>query len=373
MRISKSVLRWLSAGICCLVFLLAAPTVVADTGTYGISDYLVTLEPQSSGQVKIIVEQQWEVLSGDIPWITVGLPNNNFSVLSHSGAASKVSAANSSGFSGVRVDLDKDYKAGETFGIRFTVLQNNLLERLTSQKKWRINYTPGWYDRASIDHLQISLVSPVDFQTYSSVVPLQTSVKDNVITWDKFNVSPGGRFNIVVESTDGSFLSATTTNNSQSNPFDWTFVIIFGIFIVLGLLIFWGARKAKQNRIARINKEAGIIEEEMAEDPKKKKEIEEGFKEYVDKKKIEPDEEGQYYDQSQGTYINPAIWAAMIINQQNDNRTGGVSSCACACVACACACACACAGGGAAGCSRKSLHECSKCSVFKDRISKTSA
>ena len=110
----------------------------------------VTLEPQSNGQVKITYEQSWKVLSGDIPWITVGLPNSNFTVGSSSGALTKVSAANSSGFSGVRVDLDKDYLPGQTFDIKFTVLQSNLLERLTAEKKWRINYTPGWYDNASM-------------------------------------------------------------------------------------------------------------------------------------------------------------------------------------------------------------------------------
>ncbi len=138
MRVSATVLRRLSAGIFALVFLLLAvvPVLAADTGTYGISSYTITLEPQSSGQVKISVEQQWKVLSGNIPWVTVGLPNDNFSVENYSGAASKVSTANSGGFSGVRVDLDKTYLPGQTFTFQFTVLQSNLLERLTSEKKW---------------------------------------------------------------------------------------------------------------------------------------------------------------------------------------------------------------------------------------------
>jgi len=97
-------------------------------------------------------------------------------------------------------------------------------------------------------------------------------------------------------------------------------------------------------------------------------EVEKGFEKYVEKKKIQPDAQGRYYDRGYGDYITPAIWAAIISNQINRTqasqprtnvRPGCVSSCAC--VSCACACACACAGGGAAGCSRKSLHECRAC------------
>jgi hypothetical protein len=115
------------------------------------------------------------------------------------------------------------------------------------------------------------------------------------------------------------------------------------------------------------------IEEEMLRNNSKKRKIEKGFKEYVNKEGIEPDETGRYYDPSYGDYVTPTIWAAVIAPQIIHSSTHNVpppppggghggGGCACACVACACACACACAGGGAAGCSRKSLHDCEACS-----------
>jgi hypothetical protein len=376
MRISASMLRRLSSGIFVLAFLLLAVIPAgADTGTYQISDYVITLEPQSDGQVRITVEQQWQVLSGDIPWVTVGLPNENFSIENYGGAVSKVSSSNGNGFFGVRVDLDKDYKPGQSFEIRFTVLQGNLLERLTSDKKWRISYTPGWYDRASIDHLQINLVSPVDYQTYTSVSPMPSSVNNNVITWERLNLSPGSQFNITVESTDGSFLSASVpTGSSQGNGLGIWFYVIVAVILIVGFLVFWGIRKNRQFIDARNKESVRSIEEEMAADKKKREEIEKGFEGYVEKKNIEPDAQGRYYDRSYGDYITPAIWAGVIASQFNRQqtpqpgsgfRTGCVS---CACVSCACACACACAGGGAAGCSRKSLHECRTCSILKGKM-----
>jgi hypothetical protein len=364
----------MSAGILLLgLMLIIASPVSADTGTYGISNYIVTLEPQSSGQVKITIEQQWKVLSGNIPWVTVGLPNNSYSIENYSGSASKVSSANGSGFSGVKVDLDRDYQPGQTFSIKFTVLQSNLLERLTADEKWRINYTPGWYDKATIDHLQINLVSPVDYQTYSSMSPMPTGVNNNIITWDRTDHSPGSRFNIVIESYDGSFLSASTPSTSSHGGFGTTFYIIVAIILIIGFLVFWSIRKNRQARDAEVKQRVATIQEEMDKDRKKKEEVEEGFAKYVEDKNIQPDTQGRYYDRGFGDYITPAIWWAILANQyshqQNNLNLNKPShpSCACACVSCACACACACAGGGAAGCAPKTLHECREYRVSREK------
>ena len=366
MRAFAAMLRWLSPGILALVALLAAALPArADTGTYRIVDYITTLEPQSSGSVKITYEQTWQVLSGNIPWITVGLANSDYSVQEWGGAASRVSAANSGGFQGVRVDLDKTYLAGNTFKVRFVVLQSSLLERLMSEKKWRIVFTPGWYDRATTGHLGIRLVSPVNPDSYSLLNPLPTSSTNNVITWDRNNLSPGGRFEIRVECLDGSFLSATIPG-AKKGPSPWPFVIGALAVIAVVALIVVGVRKAKEARDAELKARIAATEREMAQDRAKKEEVEKGFREYVIEKGMEPDAEGRYYDRSYGDYITPAIWAAVILSQQRAHDVTGVASrggysCACACVSCACACACACAGGGAAGCSRKTIHECSDC------------
>lgn len=358
----------MSTGIFVLTFLLAITVPLkaeSDTGTYQILNYITTLEPQSSGEVKITYEQEWKVLSGSIPWVTVGMSNSHFSIQNFSGAAAKVLSMNSGGFIGARVDLDKTYLPGQTFKVKFTVLQNNLLERLTSEKLWRINFTPGNYDRASVNHLQIVLISPVSYESYSSVSPMPTSANNNVITWDRSNLPPGVRFNVVVESTDGGFLTATS-GSTGSGISSWMVVL----FVALGLLFFFGlillaVRQYRKANDAAIKARVASVEKEMAENKKRKTEIEEGFEKYVDDKKLQPDEQGRYYDRGYGGYITPAIWAAVILSHQSSSSGSSTHSSSpishCACVSCACACACACAGGGAAGCSRKTLHECLDC------------
>jgi hypothetical protein len=370
MRASAAVLRWLSPGIFALVAVLTvALPARADTGTYRILDYVTTLEPQSDGSVRITYEQTWQVLSGNIPWITAGLANASYSVQSWGGAATRVYSANSGGFVGVRADLDKTYLPGDTFSVSFVVLQNSLLEKLTSEKKWRVDFTPGWYDSAVISHLQIKLVSPVSLDAYSLVSPVATSSANGVITWERSNLAAGGRFEIKVECLDGSFLSASAAA-AKKGPSPWPFVI--GAIVVIGFiaLIVVGVRRAQQARDAELKARIAATEQEMAQDKAKKEEVEKGFREYVIEKGMEPDAQGRYYDRGYGNYVTPAIWAAVILGQQQQRardaaaaasgRAGGYS-CACACVSCACACACACAGGGAAGCARKTLHECREC------------
>jgi hypothetical protein len=122
-------------------------------------------------------------------------------------------------------------------------------------------------------------------------------------------------------------------------------------------------RRVRQTRDEDIKNRIAATEKELAADREKAVEAEKGFKEYVEEKGIQPDEQGRYYDRGYGGYITPIIWMAVLSNQsrQSQSSSARVSSCACACVSCACACACACAGGGAAGCSRKTLHECVEC------------
>ncbi len=211
----------------------------------------------------------------------------------------------------------------------------------------------------------------MSLDSYSLVNPSSTSSANGAITWERTNISPGGRFEIKVESQDGGFLSASAPG-VKKGPSPWPFVI--GAIIVLAVigLIVLGVRNAKRSRDAELKARIAATEQEMAESKDKKEEVEKGFREYVIEKGMEPDAEGRYYDRGYGNYITPAIWAAVILNQQQQQARDAAAasgqagrSCACACVSCACACACACAGGGAAGCSKKTLHDCRDCDQRK--------
>jgi hypothetical protein len=351
--------------------LLPIPTC-ADTGTYEILNYTVELTPLSDGSVNMTYYQEWLCTGGHIPWVTVGAANGNFDIISTGGNVASARDDSSGGWYGVYLTLDKDYTSGETFAVSFSIVQRNLLERLTNEGKWRIDFTPGWYDNCVTDNLTITLNSPVPVSSYS-FTPQPALVIGNTVTWQT-NLDRGDTFNVKLESYDGGFLQPS----EPAGPgFSWAWVLI-PVFMV-GLLLVMVARSRRREKPSTseeyIFDEKGNLDDKLKEAKEKWDKDKKGsefsdkeqarFDEFVAKKKLEPDINGNYY--YNGNFINPWIlyWALRspsyvrpIVDVFTARRAGsrGGPSCvavSCACVACACACACACAGGGAAGCAKK--------------------
>jgi len=362
----------LIAAISFIVLALLPVPTYADTGTYEILNYTVELTPLSDGSVNMTYYQEWLCTGGHIPWVTVGTANSNFDIVSAEGNVESARKDSSGGWHGVYLTLDKDYTSGETFTISFSIVQRNLLERLPDEGKWRIAFTPGWYDNCVTDNLTITLNSPVPVGSYD-FTPQPAQVIVNIITWQT-SLARGGRFNVRMESYDGTFLEPAEPSGPR---FNWAWALI--PVLLVGLLLVMVARSRRRERASTseeyIFDEKGNLDNRLKEAKEKwdkdKKDSEFSdkeqarFDEFVAEKKLEPDVNGNYY--YNGNLINPWIlfWALNSLSYRRPiidvfTTTGagsrGGSSCvanSCACVACACACACACAGGGAAGCARK--------------------
>jgi hypothetical protein len=361
----------LIAAIFLITLTLLPVPIYADTGTYEILNYAIELTPSSDGSVNMTYYQEWLCTGGHIPWVTVGTANSNFDIVSTGGNVESATKDSSGGWQGVSLTLDKDYTSGETFVVSFSIIQRNLLERLTNEGKWRINFTPGWYDNCVTDNLTITLNSPVPVSSYS-FTPQPAQVIDNIITWQT-SLARGDRFNVTMVSSDGGFLQPT---EPAGPSFNWAWVLI-PVFVI-GLLLVMFARSRKREGPSTseeyIFDEKGNLDDRLKEAKEKWDKDKKGsefsdkeqarFDEFVAEKKLEPDINGNYY--YNGNFINPWIlfWALNSLSYRkpgmNIFTTGGAgsrgSSCvthSCACVACACACACACAGGGAAGCAKK--------------------
>ena len=355
-----------------LVPLASLPVpMYADTGTYEILDYAVELTPSDDGSVHMTYYQEWLCTGGHIPWVTVGTANSNFNIISTGGNVESAENDSGGGWQGVHLKLDKDYASGEQFTMSFSIVQRDLLERLTDEGKWRIDFTPGWYDNCVTDNLTITLNSPVAVSSYS-FAPEPAQVIDDIVIWQT-SLARGGRFNVRIESYDGSFLQPTVPTSSG---FDWRWVLIPAFVIGFLLVTFIRSRRRERPSTSEeyIFDEKGNLDDKLKEAKEKwqkdKKDssfsdLEQAkFDEFVAEKQLEPDGNGDYF--YNGNLINPWIlyWAlnslsyrkpSMNVVTTNGAGTRG-SSCvavSCACVACACACACACAGGGAAGCAKK--------------------
>jgi hypothetical protein len=365
--------------------LLPVP-IYADTGTYEILDYAVELTPLDDGSVQMTYYQEWLCTGGHIPWVTVGTANSNFDIISTGGNVESARKDSSGGWQGVYLTLDKDYTSGEQFAISFSIVQRDLLERLTDEGKWRLDFTPGWYDNCVTHNLTIALNSPVPVSSYS-FAPQPAQVVDNVVTWQT-SLARGGRFNFRIESYDGSFLQPTVPTSSG---FDWRWVLI-PVFVVGVLVVGFVRSRRREGPYTSeeyIFDEKGNLDDSLKEAKEKwdkdKKDSkfsdaeQAKFDEFVAENQLEPDANGDYH--YNGNFINPWIlyWALTsrpyhkpdmraATTRRGRNRGSSCIAVSCACVACACACACACAGGGAAGCAKKLDYYDGTVSGEKSRI-----
>jgi hypothetical protein len=305
---------------------LAALSALADTGTYEILNYQVTLTPHSDGKVDIDCYQKWRVTGGSIPWITVGLPNSNFAITTSGLAVSSIHPQNEGGWSGVRIELDRDYRPGDQFEISFSVSQSKLF--YADATNYRLDYWPGWYDRAAIQALTIRLKSFAKTESITSD-PAPTSRSETELVWSGMNLDPGERFAIHVSFPKATLPQAIPEQALHSegerpeaggSGYDAGSIAI-AIFLILAFI--------------------GLI----------------------------------YLRVTAGGYSGGGIWYGGGGGEGRGGggrRTGGGGgfggggfSCVCACACVGCACACACAGGGGAGCARKhERHRCPQCDSF---------
>jgi hypothetical protein len=298
----------------------------ADTGTYTILDYSVKLTPHSDGTVEIEYYQKWMVTGGHIPWITIGTANRNYQIdqSKNKGNIRSVYSYNSSGWSGVRIDLDKDYLPDETFEVGFTLIQSKLF--YADKETYKLDFTPGWYDNAITERLMISiyLFAPID---HVKAYPDSMRIEGQEVIWEKYNLGKGAKYAVSI-SFPKTYMPLVQTGTLKVKKKSSTkilgrlkFLIVFIPILSIVLLGFI------------INIVRATIR-------------------------------GIKYNKRRGLYFSASSFKSALKSSSGGGGFGGrSSSCACACASCACACACA--GGGGAGCSKKINHSCPVCSDNK--------
>ena len=111
-----------------------------------IEDYEIKIKPASDGSLYMTYHIAWKVLDdeseGALTWVKIGIPNEyveDVRPLSDSVKSAKYKSYDGGDY--VRVDLDREYYAGEVVDIDFSIHQHHMYE---TAGQWRTyNFTHG--------------------------------------------------------------------------------------------------------------------------------------------------------------------------------------------------------------------------------------
>jgi hypothetical protein len=225
------------------IIILNCISIQADTGTYHIENQIITLHIQSNRQVVIDYSTKWKVTGGNIPWVTVGLPNSDYTIQTFGGNAQDVKHYDSGGWSGVYVTLDKKYLSGEEFEFNFKVVQNNFVNKYGENAS--IKFTPVWWDNSQVDFMSISIIPPEGVKGVSTSSE-PTKFEEGSVIWEFNNIENGGKRTVGLLMPIDAFPGLNETSNTapisifggdsgDGGGIIWVFII--GIFVVLGIFV----------------------------------------------------------------------------------------------------------------------------------------
>ncbi len=260
----------------------------------------IWIETRADGSLNISYYLEWTVLDstseGPLSWVKVGIPNEYVE-----GLAAKSSSIDKISYYGqggeyVRLDLDREYVAGETVTLEFSIHQHRMYKM--DGGNYQFQFTPGWFDDISVKELTIGW--KYDQNTESD---MQFSEEIDGYTVTEKNLAPGEKVSVTVYYPQSQYSFQDDYTKKASSPAG-IFVVILVLAGILGPLAYaallFGRRKGARPK-DRYEKHRGL---------------------------------GSMYAARRKT------------GRGHHGRGGG----------CACACACACAGGGRAGCSRKDFY-----------------
>jgi hypothetical protein len=368
----------------CLLLLLPVLTPCARAAELDeILDFEVTVDVNPDATLYMRYHIDWKVLDstseGPLSWVKIGIPNSRYVSMTPRSAAIQSISYTSDGGSYVRVDLDREYRAGEVVTIEFDLVQDYMYQVNASREGETVySFTPSWFDEIRVDEMTVRWNSDKVLE----VLP-GSEVSGGYYTWTR-QLAKGQKMTVTVTYDNDAFGFDTSKTIEEGDDDDFAAVIGVGVFLLFTIgvisfiakviraftrpanfssgtktkvtrtkVVYWpecqgcgaprpdGANNCTYCGRSFIKSEEVIKEEDI---PAEEKELR-GKK-----------SDGLYRFASQpNTYMRVHVTHVPAPRSSySGSSRGGHSSCAHS--SCACACACACAGGGRAGCSTKDFY-----------------
>lgn len=314
-----------------LVFITLLLSIIVTTSSknlkaYGdldyIHEYIVQVNPRKDGTLDLQVYLKWEVIDssseGPLSWIRVGVPNcyvDEFRILSSS--ISKIDYMYDAGASVIRVDLNRNYHAGEIVEIKYAFHLSRMYH--LSSDLCVFDYSPGWFDEIKVGKMKV-------YWNKDNVIRSNTNKSnDEYLIWEYTNLNYKETIKVNVTYNQSSFVNLSEELQYTDQAMTNTMKIIAAVIVTL-IIAF----------IITI-----IVIAYLRRDP------------YLEHRGFCTSYRWYHFHHHHRYRPNSGVnKKGHVIVNPTSISSGSHSSGS----SCACACACACAGGGRAGCSRKDFY-----------------
>ncbi len=378
-----------------LCLLLVSPLLATKADAKELDEilrYEITADVNDDATLRLRYHIDWLVLDstseGPLSWVKIGIPNSHYSELKPLSSAVKKLGYTSEDGGCVRVDLDREYHAGEVADIEFELVQDYMYDvnRFT-EGETVYQFTPGWFDDIRVDEMTLRWNAGKALGQSPACL-----VEGGYYTWTQ-SLAKGEKLSVSVTYPNDAFAfdvskSTESGGSNGEDDGDWFYfivgLIVFVIFVGAPILVviagvihvfnrganFSGGTEKKVTRTKIVY--YPVCQGCGAPRPEGKDNCEFCGRSFIKSEEVIKEEDipkeerdirgkstdGLYrYASQPNTYLRVHVTHVPIAvphSSHSSSRGGGHSSCFHS--SCACACACACAGGGRAGCTTKDFY-----------------
>ncbi len=196
--------------------------VVHAAGTDEIKDYAIDILPQDDGSLVNTYAFNWCVISnsaGPLTWITVGMPTEQYEIVSSNGDIASVRPYNDVFDYKIRIDLPREVFAGDCANFTVQVHQYGLANLDETTDEIGFQFTPGWFNDVPVDHLQVTWHLPSDATQVKSFNPKPTIQNESQAVWES-DLQPGEKFPISVVYDKAAFPNFNPDQTVLPSPTD---------------------------------------------------------------------------------------------------------------------------------------------------------
>ena len=169
-------------------------------GTDEIKSYAIDIQPQQDGSLLDTYAINWCVISnsaGPLTWISLGMPAEQYEIVSSSGDVATVRPDNQGFNYQVRIDLPRQVNAGDCVNFSVIIHQYGLAYLDSTASQISFQFTPGWFNDVPVDLLQVTWHLPTDAAQLKSLDPKPATQDALQAVW-RSALQPGEKYPLTV-------------------------------------------------------------------------------------------------------------------------------------------------------------------------------